>query len=110
MLSSDELNDLIHSTSNDRNKRLANSLEMALNDWPKPNLSEPDELITELKKVIAGKLTFEALSNYLNGLAPMVDAWKMESLSYIVDMFDTKEARLHDDLESIINRFTENLG
>jgi hypothetical protein len=109
MLNSEKLIILTESGTNKRNKRLANSLVMALNDWPKTDLSEPDELIRELKKDIVGQLTFEAISNYLNGLDPVVDAWKMESLSYIVDMFDTKEARLHDDLESIINRFTLNL-
>lgn len=110
MLSNDQLYDLIHSTNDTEIKRIASSLEMALNDWPKLNLSEPEELINELNKVVSGKLTYDKLKKYLEQLNPSTDAigwaWKSESLTSVLEMFDTKYPQKKEDLVSIINLLT----
>jgi len=107
MLSSQELQELIETKSDIRLKYIANCLSIALNDWPTANLTEPHELIVELKECIEGKLTFEKLSIYMNSLNPIIDSWKMESLSSIIEMFDTVEVRKKDDLETIISRLSD---
>jgi hypothetical protein len=106
MLSSQELYELIDSTSDIRSRQIANCLLIALNDWPTTNLIEPKELIIELKESINGKLTFEKLSIYMNGLDPIIDSWKMEALSSIIEMFDSVESRDKDELETIISRLS----
>lgn len=42
----------------------------------------------------------------MDRLSTINDAWKIEALTSIMAMFDTKESRENDDLEEIINRLS----
>lgn len=106
MLSSDQLNNLIETAIDSRTKFIAENLEMAINDWPTLNLSEPQQLINELSMNISDKLTFHNIRRYRNTLCHLKDSWKIESLSSILEMFDTDEAGVKENLEDIINRIS----
>ena len=89
-----------------RTRFIAENLEMAINDWPTLNLTEPQQLVNVLSMDISDKLTFHNIRRYLDTLSPLKDSWKMESLSSILEIFDTDEARVKENLEDIINRIS----
>lgn len=79
----------------------------AICDWPTENLSEPNELISELKRQINGKLTRGNIEEYMRTLKVEKDAWKLESLSNILEIFDIERSENVDremELEMIIIR------
>jgi hypothetical protein len=60
MITSEELFNALESDTTKSNvKFVAKNLSEAINDWLSQNLSEPCELISELKLHINSKLTFE---------------------------------------------------
>ncbi len=77
----------IDKTSNNF-KTAADKLLEAFTDWPTVNLTEPHEMISELKQEVNDRLTYDNLSNFLKKLKPQNDAWKMESLSNLLELFD----------------------
>lgn len=88
-------------------KSVAENLLEAINDWPTENLSEPSELISELKRQINGKLTRENIEEFVRTLNVEKDSWKIESLSYILEIFDFERSENVDgkmELEMIIER------
>lgn len=91
-------------------KIAAEFLMSALNDWPTRNLQEPKDLILELKSKLKKPLTFNNLDSYLESLNPSIDAWKMEALSALLEMFDLDRRKIFDktiELEVIFDRLTQ---
>ena len=91
-------------------KTAAEFLMSALNDWPTLNLQEPKDLILELKNTLKRPLTFSNLDSYLKKLNPATDAWKMEALSSLLEMFDFERRNIFDrtiELEAIVDRLTQ---
>ena len=112
MITSEELINVIENKATEKNLRaVAENLLEAINDWPIENLKQPNELISELKKQVNKKLTFENINGYLKTLSPEKDSWKMESLNSILEIFhierqenDDAEIELEKLLERIIKR------
>lgn len=99
-------NDLTENTF----KTSAEFLKSAVTDWPKLNLQEPKDLIAELKNEISGKLTFDNLESYLKNLNPNNDAWKMETVSALLEMFDFDRKDINDKsitLELLVDKLTQ---
>lgn len=107
-MTSEELIYLIENKATERNIRaVAENLLEAINDWPIVNLKEPNELISELKKEINNRLTFENINGYLKTLSPEKDSWKMESLSSILEIFHIERHENVDveiELEKLLER------
>jgi hypothetical protein len=90
-------------------KAVAEILLEAINDWP-TGIAEPDELISELKNHINEKLTFDTIERFLKTLRVEKDAWKMESLSSILKVFNFERNVNIDrevELEVILERITK---
>ena len=108
MITSAELINLIENSVTETNsKAIAENLLEAINDWPKENISEPNELISELKNQINNKLNFENIISYLKTLNVEKDAWKIESLNSILEIFriETDEnVDVEIELEKILER------
>ena len=108
MITSAELINLIENRVTETNsKAIAENLLEAINDWPKENISEPNELISELKNQINNKLNFENIISYLKTLNVEKDAWKIESLNSILEIFriETHEnVDVEIELEKILER------
>jgi len=111
MITSEELITALENEATESNfKSVAENLLEAISDWPTENLSEPIELISELKLQIKAKLTFENIEKYLKTLRPEKDAWKMESLNSLLTIFDwetgkvDRKIELEELLERISNR------
>jgi len=112
MITTEELINLIENNTTERNlKSVAENLIEAINDWPTENLKEPSELISKLKKQVIGKLTFENINCFFKTLSVDKDAWKMESLNSILEIFRIEknenieaEIELEMILEKITNR------
>lgn len=81
----------------------------ALNDWPEPNLTEPATLISILKKEIRGDLNLKNLTEYLATLQPNPDAWKMEAIEALIQLYglaDTDWKSTDKTLEYILQDIT----
>ena len=109
-ITSKELIEVLENNPTDNNYRYAakNLLE-AFTDWPTDNI-EVFEMISELKKEVQDKLTFDNISRFLKTLKPSRDAWKMESLSSIIELFDLERNKIIDkeiELENILEKITE---
>jgi predicted house-cleaning noncanonical NTP pyrophosphatase (MazG superfamily) len=79
----------------------------AVNDWP--TSTEPKYLVEELKNEIKCKLTFDNLKDFLKDLKPDKDAWKMEALSSLLEMFDFERKKVFDrtiELDTVIDRLS----
>ncbi len=103
-LTHDELfNAIENDVTNNYFRKSAVSLMSAINDWP-TSLQEPKDLIIELKKEITDKLIFDKLEGYLSHLIPEKDAWKMEAVTSLLEMFDFGRNKFIDktiELETI---------
>lgn len=111
LLNYTELQSLVYNENLNNNcKTCAEFLLNAITDYPKFNLQEPKELITELKKEIKSNLTYDNIDNYLKSLNPDSDAWKMETLSALLEMFDFYRNSKFDkniELETIVENLTK---
>ena len=107
----DELISVLETDKTDNSFKLAaDNLLEALTDWPTEELKEPAEIVSELKKVIPDKLTYDNLERYLNTLTVDKDAWKMESLNSLLELFDFDNNNSIDRtiaLEEIVAKITE---
>ena len=103
------INALESDTTDNCFKIAAEFLDNALRDWPTLDLKEPIDLIAELKKEISDSLTHENLNEYSKRLDLGDDAWKAESISSLLEMFDFDRKSVFDktiELESIIDKIT----
>ena len=107
-------NELVNAIENDSTanafKLLAEFLMSAVTNWPTLNLQEPKDLIEELSHEINENLTFDNLNNYLKGLKPHKDAWKIEAVAALLEMFDFDRKGFHDKsitLVMIIEKLTQ---
>lgn len=107
-LTHSELQELIeYPKTDDRIKTCADFLLNALNDYPKFNLQEPKELISELKTEIGNNLNYDNLLKFSNS---NVDSWKIEATSSLLEMFDFDRTCNFDKeikLETIILNLTK---
>lgn len=111
-LSYDELlqNAIENDETNNNFKTAADFLLSAVTDYPTYNLKEPTDLVAALRQSINGKLTFDNLDNYLKSLRPDNDAWTIEAISSLLEMFDFERKNSFDrtiELESIIQQLTQ---
>lgn len=60
----------------------------AINDWPTLNLRNPENFLIELKKAIPTELNSKNIENYQKQLSLSNDAWRIESLTILLLMFD----------------------
>lgn len=107
----DELQIAIEKDVTDNNfKTAAGYLLNAVTDYPTSNLKEPKDLIVTLRQSINGKLTFDNLDNYLKTLRPDKDAWEMEAINSLLEMFDFERKNNFDktiELDAIIQKLTQ---
>jgi hypothetical protein len=88
-LSYDELQNAIENDGTDNNfKTAADFLLCAVTDYPTFNLKEPTDLVAALRQSINNTLTFDNLDNYLKSLSPNNDAWTIEAVNSLLEMFD----------------------
>jgi len=110
-LSYDELQNAIDIDEPANNfKTAADFLLSAVGDYPTFNLKEPTDLVAALRQSINDKLTFENLNNYLKSLSPDKDAWTMEAVNSLLEMFDFDRNNTFDktiELETIIRLLTK---
>lgn len=110
-LSYDELQNAIENDGTDNNyKTAAGFLLNAVTDYPTFNLKEPTELVAALRQKVNDKLTFDNLYNYLKSLSSDKDAWTMEAINSLLEMFDFDRKSVFDhtiELESIIRQLTQ---
>ena len=108
----DELTGKIESLRvDDKFKTCGELLLTAINDWPTLNLKEPNDLLNELKAEIKKPLTFDNLKKYLDGLDINKNAWEMESVTSLLEMFDLERNNTVDKeitLDKIIEKLTSN--
>lgn len=107
----DELINVFETDNTDNNyKTSADLLLTSVTDWLTENLSEPADLILELNKRIKKPLTFDNLEKYSKTLLPKNDAWEIEAINNILEMFDFERKNIIDtvvELDAIIVRITE---
>ncbi|QBN18421.1 hypothetical protein [Flavobacterium nackdongense] len=112
MITVEELIDTLDNDATEADlKSAAESLLEAISDWP-TSISEPSELVTELKLHINSKLTFKNIERFLKTQRVEKDAWKMESLSSILNIFKIERNEIVDgelELEVLLQRITNRL-
>lgn len=106
-----ELSDAVDTNSTESNYwTAAVFLMQAITDWPTFNLQEPSDLIEELRNEVKSQLTFDNLKALQKQLDTKDSAWKTESISSIIEMFDFERKNDFDnetELETIIKKLTE---
>ena len=86
-ISASELEEAIERDhSKDTVKTNAQLLLAAMNDWP-TGIDDPLLFLFTLQEEIGLPLSYRKVQSYLNKLSPAEDAWKMESLSGVLEMF-----------------------
>lgn len=112
MITMEELIDALDNDATEADlKSTAESLLEAISDWP-TSLSEPSELIAELKLQINAKLTVKNIESFLQILQVEKDRWKMESLSSLLNILDIAQNENVDEeveLEVLLERLTNRL-
>jgi len=112
MINTEELIDALDNDATEADlKFAAESLLEAISDWP-TSLSEPSELVSELKLQINAKLTVKNIERFLKALRVEKDSWKMESLSSILNIFEIDRNENVDgevELEVLLERITNRL-
>lgn len=88
ILTMDELIQILDSDSDNKFRKAADKLLEAFTDWPTQNIDNPADMISELRFEIKSSLTKINLDNYLRTLSPASDAWKMESISGLLNIFE----------------------
>lgn len=88
MISTEELIIALENNSSESDlKSVLENLLEAINDWP-TSLSEPSELVSELKLQIKAKLTVSNIKSFKQSLKDENEGWKIESLSSLLNIFD----------------------
>jgi hypothetical protein len=99
LISSEDLENAIdNDTSENKYKKAGQSLLMAITDWPTMNLVEPVDLINELKKEIGLELIMEKIKQHQTKLNLATDAWKAESLSSVLEVYNLDNTKVLDEL------------
>ena len=110
MITSEELITAVENDATESNfKSIAEKLLEAINDWPTENLTEPIELLSELKLEINAKLTFENIERFSKTLRVEKDMWKMESLTSLLKVFEIEQNENVDgeiELEALLERIS----
>lgn len=110
-LSYDELQNAIENDGTDNNFKIAAEfLLSAITDYPTLNLKEPTDLVAALRQAINDKLTFDNLDKYLKSLSPDKDAWVMEAINSLLEMFDFERKNNFNkviELDTIIRQLTK---
>jgi hypothetical protein len=110
-LSYDELQNAIENDGTENNfKTAADFLLSAVTDYPTFNLKEPTDLVAALRQAINEKLTFDNLDYYLKTLSPDKDAWTIEAINSLIEMFDFERKNIFDkaiELDKIIQQLTQ---
>ncbi|RYZ25780.1 MAG: hypothetical protein EOO10_17380 [Chitinophagaceae bacterium] len=110
-ISFDELQNAIDNDGTANNfKTAADFLLSAVTDYPTFKLKEPTDLVAILRQALNDKLTFDNLNNYLKSLSPDKDAWKMEAINSLLEMFDFERKNIFNEaieLETIIQQLTQ---
>lgn len=110
-LSYDELLYAIENDGTDNHYKTASDfLLSAVTDYPIFNIKEPTELVVALRQRVNNKLTYDNLYNYLISLNPDRDAWTMEAITSLLEMFDFDRKNAFDhsvELQTIIRQLTQ---
>jgi hypothetical protein len=105
----EELMSVLESGSSDKNfLAVVGHIVEALTDWPEEK--ELHEIIPELKYQIKGNLTIANLNDYPKSLNVNSDAWKIESVTLLLKVFDFARDNNFDksmELEVILDRITK---
>jgi len=96
-------------TSDTKQRKAAQCLVDALNDWPILNLSEPQDLLAALYHEVGPNLTYERLKAYSETLRPDRDAWKMEATNSLLQIFAFDYSKTLDRIVSEISEFYERM-
>ncbi len=110
-LSYDELQNAIENDGADSNFKIAADFFLsAVTDYPTFNLKEPTNLVAELQQSVNGKLTYENLDKHLKSLSADKDAWKIEAISSLLELFDFGRKNNFDktiELDTILRQLTQ---
>jgi hypothetical protein len=72
---------------NDRLLKIIGHLVAAANDWPSPVLSI-EQLENEISIHIKRTITKRGITDFLHHADPLSNAWQLESLAEILEVFD----------------------
>ena len=112
MITAEELIEALDNDATEADlKSAAESLLEAISDWP-TSISEPSELVSELKLQINAKLSVKNIERFLKTQRVEKDAWKMESLSSILNIFKIERNENVDgklELEVLLERITNRI-
>ena len=88
----------------------AEILQIAICDYPGP-VQEPFDYLNILENEIGKPLTFDRINAFQDKLDLKRDAWKAESLSVILHIFnDDKSVTLNDILEELSSFYFTNIN
>ena len=111
IVSSENLLDMI--TANDIDKSIyqkAEILQIAICDYPGP-VQEPIDYLNILENEIGNPLTFDRIDSFQAKLDLKTDAWKAESLSVVLHIFnDDKDVELNEILEELSSFYFTNIN
>jgi hypothetical protein len=84
-------------------RRIAEALASAMNDWPTFNLTSLEEYIVELRREVAGPLTLANIRSKGNSYY-VSDAWKGESLACLLSAWGPgdRDVTLDDLIKRIV--------
>ncbi len=105
MISADELNSRLETDASDNKFKIQAQLLLdAINDWPSHNLREPADFLNELMVEIGVPLNLERIQVYAQTLSVANDAWKMESLTSVLEIFVGNDTKTLDEIVFDINK------
>jgi hypothetical protein len=77
----------------------------AINDFPVLNLIEPEEFISVLQTEVGAELTYDNIKRYSESLKSESDAWKVESLTSLIQVEELKSVTLGEFLMHLTIKF-----
>lgn len=80
-------------------RRIAEALASAINDWPTYDLTSLEDYVAELRREVAAPLTRENVRSRCNSYSLSTDAWKCESLCSLLNAWEKNDVDVMlDDL------------
>ena len=107
LISSKELRNAVDLDNSDTRIKLnAQLLLSAINDYPYLNFKEPVEFLNVLKNEIGYPLTSDTIENYNRQIliSEKGNAWKMESLASVLEMFNKSKSTTLDEIVEEISK------
>jgi hypothetical protein len=104
LISNEELQNAIEKDYTNSDLKSAGQLLLdTINDWPTYNLTNPSDFLIDIQREVGSPLSLENIIEYSKTLNLKSDAWKLEAMASVIEIFNYDKAK---SLDKIVNEIS----